>query len=140
MGTLAPRAEWFYEVDGERRGPLTLAQMRDLVQVGAIRRHTMVTAPGASESSTAGSCRALVVAPTHDSILFPQGHSKLASLSMLLGIASIVPFVGYVGLVVTVFAAAELRKHRELKGDGRAAIGGLLSLFFAFLYTWVLFH
>src|SRR5215470_8177208 len=118
--------KWYYDADGERHGPLTLAQMRDLVRVGAIRRYTMVTRPDATEPCDAGNCSELVLAPAHDqSILFPKGYSKLAMLSLLLGVASIFPFVGYVGLVVTGFAAADLRKHRELKGDGRAVIGGL---------------
>jgi len=133
--------KWYYDADGERHGPLTLSQMRDLVKVGAIRRYTMVTRPGDTEPSSAGSCTELVVAPKHDeSIVFPKGYSKLAMLSLLLGVASVFPFVGYVGLVVTGFAIADLRKHRELKGDGRVAIGGLLSLIFALVYTIAVFH
>jgi hypothetical protein len=132
--------DWYYEADGERRGPYTLAKMRELVELGAIRRYTRVTPPGAAQAADAGSCTELIIAPQREpAILFAPGYSRPAMVSLILGLLSIVPFVGYAGLVVTGFAIRDLRRHRELKGDARTVAGGLLALFFSIIWTWVFF-
>ena len=45
--------QWFYEVNGERRGPHTLDDMKKLVNDGVIRRQTRVWQPGAADPSPA---------------------------------------------------------------------------------------
>jgi hypothetical protein len=127
---------WFYEVDGERRGPFSFAAIQELVRLGAIRRYTLVFEPGAEQPVQAGTLNALIVRPQQAAVLFTPGYSKPAMVSMLLGVLSFIPLVGYAGLVVTGFAIRDLRRHRELKGDGRAVVGGLLSLAFSILYTY----
>jgi GYF domain 2 len=132
---------WFYETDGERRGPLTVEQIKELVKVGAIRGYTMVTPPGADEPVSAGTCRELVALPHYSgSVIFPAGYSRPAMLSLLLGVLSFIPPFAFAGLVVTGFAIRDLSRNRDLKGDGRAVIGGLLSLIFSVIYALAFFR
>ena len=131
---------WFYEADGERRGPLSLEQMKALVAAGAIRRQTRVWRPGAAEGdlTRAGDFLAeLAVAPSDDHLvhLLPVRRSGWAIAAGYLGLFSIIPLVSYVGLAVSIYATMHLKRHPDKLGWGRVTTGLALSGLFSIFYT-----
>lgn len=131
---------WFYEGDGERRGPLSLEQMKALVAAGAIRRQTRVWRPGAAETdlTRAGDFLAeLAVAPSDDHLvhLLPVRRSGWAIAAGYLGLFSIIPLVSYIGLAVSIYAARHLKRHPDKLGWGRVTTGLVLSGLFSILWT-----
>ena len=136
---------WFYEADGERRGPLTLrGRCSALVQARARSAATrMVVRAGRRRARrcrpASGPRRARASVPDAGRpILFtPRATASRRRCRCSSACVSFVPLRRLRRLlVVTGFAIRDLRRHRELKGDGRAVVGGLLSLAFSILYTY----
>jgi hypothetical protein len=131
---------WYYENNGERRGPLTLAQMQTLVKAGGIRRDTRVWRPGAAETdlTRAGDFLGeLSVVPSDDGLkhVLPVGHSGWAIAAGYLGLFSVIPIVSYAGLAVSIIAARDLKRHPEKLGWGRVITGLIVSSLFSILWT-----
>src|SRR5436309_1065691 len=123
---------WFYEANGERRGPLSLEHMQTLVKAGGIRRDTRVWRPGAAETdlTRAGDFLSeLSVIPSDDGLRYvlPVGRSGWAIAAGYLGLFSIIPVVSFVGLIVSLVAARDLKRHPEKLGWGRVITGLILS-------------
>jgi GYF domain 2 len=135
---------WFYEANGERRGPLTLEQMKTLVNAGAIRRDTRVWRPGAAETDLTragdflGELASTGVNGGYDPALkhvLPVGRSGLAIAAGYLGLFSFIPLVGFVGLAISILAARDLKRHPEKLGWGRVITGLVLSSLFSLLHV-----
>jgi uncharacterized protein DUF4339 len=130
---------WYYENNGERRGPLTLEQMQTLVKAGGIRRDTRVWRPGAAETdlTRAGDFLGeLSVVPNDDGLrhVLPVGRSGWAIAAGYLGLFSIFPIVSFAGLAVSIIAARDLKRHPEKLGWGRVITGLILSSLFSLLW------
>ena len=134
---------WFYEAeDGERRGPFTVEQMKALVAAGGIRRQTRVWRPGADANALtrAGDFLAeLAASPSDDHLvhLLPVRRSGWAIAAGYLGFFSFFPFLSYVGLLVSLYAAWDLKRHPGKLGWGRIIFGLVVSVPMSILYTFV---
>lgn len=138
---------WFYEAeDGERRGPLSVEQMKQLVSIGAIRRQTRVWRPGAEPAALtrAGDFLAeLAVIPKESeglAYLVPVGRSGWAIAAGYFGLFSFFPIICYAGLAVSLVAARDLKKHPEKRGWGRVITGLVVSIPMSILYTILFLH
>ena len=128
---------WFCEVNGERRGPYTLDDLKKLVVDGVIRRQTPVWQPGAADPSPAGDFLALLQPPPGiDSALLPVNRTGWAIAAGYLGLLSFIPIVCYVGLIVSIIAAVHLKRHPGKLGWGRIITGLVVSVPMSILYTW----
>jgi len=131
---------WFYEANGERRGPLTIDQMKTLVAAGGIRGDTRVWRPGAAETqlTRAGDFIAELAAPvvSDDALQYvlPIGRSGWAIAAGYLGLFSIIPLVSFVALPISIVAARDLKRHPEKLGWERVITGLLLSSLFSLLW------
>ncbi|MGZ3440169.1 MAG: DUF4339 domain-containing protein [Polyangia bacterium] len=135
---------WYYEADGERRGPLSAEQMKVLVKAGAIRRQTRVWRPGANEAdlTRAGDFLAeLATVPTDDHLVnvLPVGRSGWAIAAGYLGLLSLMPFVCYAGVIVSAIAAWHLKRNPKKLGWGRVITGFVISVPMSILYTGLFF-
>ncbi|HEY2743280.1 MAG TPA: DUF4339 domain-containing protein [Polyangia bacterium] len=133
---------WFYEVDGERRGPFTLEQMKELVAVGGVRRQTRVWRPGAEVGALtrAGDFLTELSSPPKDEALayvLPIGRSGWAIAAGYVGLLSLIPIVSYAGVIVSLIAARDLKAHPEKRGWGRVITGLVISIPMTVLYTWL---
>jgi hypothetical protein len=134
---------WYYEgEDGERRGPMSLEQMRSLVAGGVIRRQTRVWQPGAAESALtrAGDfVGELATRPSdeHLNYLLPVNRSGWAIAAGYLGLFSFIPILCYVGLAVSIVAAVQLKRNPKKLGWGRVITGFVISIPMSLLYTYV---
>ncbi len=132
---------WFYEAeDGERRGPLSLEQMKALVAAGGIRRHTRVWRPGAADGdlTRAGDFLAeLATQPSDDHLvhLLPVNRSGWAIAAGYLGLMSFIPVVCYAGAAVSIVAAVQLKRNPKKLGWGRVITGLVISIPMSILYT-----
>jgi hypothetical protein len=137
---------WFYEAeDGERRGPLTLEQMKALVAAGGIRRQTRVWRPGAGADAVtrAGDFLAeLATMPTDDHLVhvLPVNRSGWAIAAGYVGLMSIIPGISYVGLLVSSIAAWHLKHNPKKLGWGRVITGFVISVPMSILYTILFLH
>jgi hypothetical protein len=132
---------WFYEVGGERRGPLSLEQLRGLVHTRVVGRATKVWAEGMAEAVPAGDL-AVLFPPQPETWmkwLLPVGRSGLAIATGYLGLFSLIPFVGYLTILIAILAILDLRQHREKSGWGRVIFGLLIAVPMSVLYSWMLF-
>jgi hypothetical protein len=131
--------QWFYELNGERRGPLSLEQMKELVTNGVLRRQTPVWQPGATDPTPAGEFLALLQPPPPEmsSMLLPVNRTGWSIAAGYLGLLSFIPFICYVGLIVSIIAAVHLRRHPEKLGWGRVATGFVVSIPMSLLYTFL---
>ncbi|HEY1586378.1 MAG TPA: DUF4339 domain-containing protein [Polyangia bacterium] len=136
---------WFYEADGERRGPFTLEQMKALVAAGGIRRPTRVWRPGADETTLtrAGDFLAELTPPPKDdaalAYILPVGRSGWAIAAGYVGLMSLLPMVSYAGIAVSAIAAWQLKRHPEKRGWGRVITGFAISVPMSLLYTYAFF-
>ena len=134
---------WFYEAeDGERRGPLTLEQMKALVAAGGLRRQTRVWRPGADDTALtrAGDFLAeLATVPTDDHLVhvLPINRSGWAIAAGYMGIFSFIPFVGYAGVAVSAIGAWHLKRNPKKLGWGRVITGFVVSVPMSILYTYL---
>ena len=86
---------WYYEAEeGERRGPLSLEQIKALVAAGGIRRQTRVWRPGAADTdlTRAGDFLAeLATVPNDNALvhLLPVNRSGWAIAAGYVGLMSI---------------------------------------------------
>jgi hypothetical protein len=132
---------WYYEADdGERRGPLTIEQMKALVSAGGIRRQTRVWRPGSEETALtrAGDFLAeLATVPTNDHLVhvLPVNRSGWAIAAGYVGLMSFIPVVSYAGVLVSTIAAWQLKKHPKKLGWGRVITGFVISVPMSILYT-----
>jgi hypothetical protein len=132
---------WFYEVGSERRGPVTLDELKRLVQTRAVNRDTKVWAEGMAEPVLAGGL-AVLFPPEPEAWmkwLLPVGRSGWAIATGYLGLFSFIPFVGYFTLVTAVLAIFDLRRHRQKSGWGRVITGLVIAVPMSILYTWAYF-
>ncbi len=134
---------WFYEANGERRGPLTLEQMRTLVKAGGIRRDTRVWRPGADvvTLTRAGDFLAeLSVVPEGADLrhVLPVGRSGWAIAAGYLGLFSLIPFFGIITIIVAAVAAWHLRKNPKLLGWGRVIFAFVMAVPLTVLYALLL--
>jgi hypothetical protein len=135
---------WFYEADGERRGPFTVEQMKDMVRTGAIRRQTRVMRPHPADVdlTRAGDFLAELSTPPSDGHLvhlLPVNRSGWAIAAGYLGLFSFVPFVCYVGLLVSSLAARDLKRHPDKLGWGRVITGFVISVPMSIFYSVIIF-
>ncbi len=135
---------WFYEADGERRGPFTLEQMQGLVTAGGVRRQTRVWRPGADETALtrAGDFLAeLSTTPKDDAAalayVLPIGRSGWAIAAGYVGLFSLIPVISYIGVAVSAIAAWHLRRNPEKRGWGRVITGFVISVPMSILYTYL---
>jgi hypothetical protein len=133
---------WFYEVGGERKGPMTLGELKALVQAGTVTRETLVFADGMAAPVKAGGLP-LLFAPKPDaamSWLLPVGRSGFAIAAGYLGLFSFIPFVGYLAIVMGVLAIRDLRRNPEKIGWGRVITAFVLGGLFSVVYSLVFFR
>jgi len=137
---------WYYEAeDGERRGPLTLEQMKALVAAGGIRRQTRVWRPGAEENALtrAGDFLAeLATVPSDDHLvhILPVNRSGWAIAAGYVGLMSFFPGISYAGVLVSSIAAWHLKKNPTKRGWGRVITGFVISVPASILYTFLFLH
>jgi hypothetical protein len=132
---------WFYEVGGERRGPVGLGQLKELVRTRQVGRETPVWAQGMTASVAAGSL-AVLFAPAPAAWmrwLLPVGRSGFAIAAGYLGLLSFLPVFGYFAILFAVLAIFDLRKHPEKSGWGRVITALVIALPMSILYTVVFF-
>lgn len=134
---------WFYEVEGARRGPVSLDELKALVAARTVGRDTPVWAEGMAAPVPAGRLPVLF-APQPEAWmrwLLPVGRSGLAIAAGYLGLFSLIPFVGYVAILLAVLAIFDLRAHPEKSGWGRVIFALVMAVPLTALYTWLmLFH
>jgi hypothetical protein len=128
---------WFYEVGGERRGPVALDELRRLVQAGTVGRATKVWAEGMAAPAPAGELAVLFppVPAAWMQWLLPVGRSPFAIAAGYLGLLSFIPFVSYVAILIAVLAIIDLRRHPEKSGWGRVIFGLVIAIPMSLLYT-----
>jgi hypothetical protein len=128
---------WFYDVGGERRGPVSLPRLKALVASREVAKTTMVWAEGMPEPVAAGSLPMLF--PTGPDAatrwLLPVGRSGFAIAAGYLGLLSLIPFLAPLALVFAGLAIWDLRRHPEKSGWGRVVFGGVMGLLFSTLYA-----
>jgi hypothetical protein len=139
---MADPGGWFYEVDGERRGPVSLAELKRLVHTKTVAPQTKVFAAGMAEP-VAAERLAMLFPPAPDAgmrWLLPVGRSGFAIAAGYLGLFSLIPFIGILALVFAALAIADLRKHPEKCGWGRVVFALIFGGMFTILYSIALFH
>ena len=131
---------WFYEVEGARRGPVSLAELKQLVADKTVTAATPVWAEGLAAPVKAGGL-AVLFPPQPDgatSWLLPVGRSGFAIAAGYLGLLSFVPFVGVLALLFAGLAIRDLLTHKEKRGWGRVVtalvIGLPTTVFYAFIF------
>ena len=130
---------WFYEMGGERRGPVGLDELKRLVRARQIGRDTPVWAQGMDAPVPAGSL-AVLFTPAPAAWMrwiLPVGRSGFAIAAGYLGLLSFLPFVGYLALLFAVLAIFDLRRHPEKSGWGRVVTALVIALPMSILYTCV---
>ncbi len=131
---------WFYEDKGERRGPLTLDALKELVRAGTVTRETRVFAEGMAAPVAAGSL-AVLFAPAPEPWLrwlLPVGRSGFAIAAGYLALFALVPFLGYLAYLFAGLAIWDLRRHPEKSGWGRVIFAFIFATPFNLIWTWSL--
>lgn len=134
---------WYYEVGGERRGPVGLDELKRLVRVRQVGRDTRVWALGMEAPVAAGSLAVLFPPAPEPWLrwLLPVGRSGFAIAAGYLGLLALLPFVGYLALLFAALAIVDLRRHPEKRGWGRVITALVIALPMSILYTYAfLFH
>jgi len=129
---------WFYEVEGgERRGPLSLSELQQLVQTNIVKRETRVFAEGMQQPVLAGTLPVLFPPGPEPWLrwLLPVGRSGWAIAVGYLGFLSFFPFFGYITILLSILAIGDLRKHRNKSGWGRVIFGLVVAIPMSILYT-----
>jgi len=126
---------WFYEIDGTRRGPVSLLELKQLVLQKAISPTTPVFAEGMPAPVPAGRLPMLFPPPPDGAMrwLLPVGRSGFAIAAGYLALCAFIPFAGALALVFAALAIRDLRRHPEKSGWGRvifALVVGSVSTFF----------
>ena len=70
-------------------------------------------------------------------MLLPVGRSAFAILAGYLGLFSLIPFVGFIAMLVGVWAILDIKGHPEKHGLGRAWFGIVMGV--ASLVAWFVF-
>jgi hypothetical protein len=133
---MADPGGWFYEIESERRGPVSLAELKRLVHTKLVGPHTKVFAEGMAEPVEAARL-AVLFPPAPDAgmrWLLPVGRSGFAIAAGYLGLFSLIPFVGILAIVFAGLAIADLRKHPEKSGWGRVVFALIIGGLFTTLY------
>ena len=69
-----------------------------------------------------------------DRLLLPVGRPALAIAAGYLGLFALLPFVGFVTLIVSWLAIRKLKRHPELSGRGRAYFGLIMGVITSLLW------
>ena len=69
-----------------------------------------------------------------DRLLLPVGRPGLAIAAGYLGLLSLLPYVGFLSLIVSWLALRKLKRHPELSGRGRAYFGLVMGVITSLLY------
>ena len=130
---------WFYEIGGERRGPVGLEELRRLAQTNVVGRDTKVWAEGMAAPVPAGDLAVLYPPQPEKWLkwLVPVGRSGLAIATGYLGLFSLIPFVGYLTILIAILAILDLRQHREKSGWGRVIFGLLIAVPTSAIYSFM---
>ena len=132
---------WFYEVNGERKGPVALRELKELARTKVVTRSTKVWAEGMGDPIEASKL-AMLYPPRADagmSWLLPVGRSGFAIAAGYLGLFSPIPFVGLLALVFSGLAIWDLRRNPEKRGWGRVVFGLIMGLLFSVSYAALIF-
>ena len=71
---------------------------------------------------------------TMDRLILPVGRPGLAIAAGYLGLFALLPFVGFVTLLVSWLAIRKLKRHPELSGRGRAYFGLVMGIITSLLW------
>src|SRR5579863_7233071 len=94
---------WFYEVAGERKGPVPFDELRRLIQAGVVKRETNVWAQGLANPVPAG----------HMAVLFPRAPDAWmrwllpvgrSGYAIAAGYLALFSFISFFGLFAILFA------------------------------------
>jgi hypothetical protein len=130
---------WFYEVGGERRGPVSLVELKRLAQTNTIDRTTRVWAEGMPEPMPAGSL-SMLYPPAPDAamrFILPIGRSGLAIAAGSAALLAMIPFLGAIALLLAGLAIRDLRRHPEKLGWGRVVFALVFATPFTLLWFWL---
>jgi hypothetical protein len=133
------RSSWYYEVGNERLGPVSLDELKALVQSGKVQRQTRVWTEGVAEPVAAGSLAVLFPVgndATQDAslkFLVPVGRSGWAIGAGYLALFGMfVPFLCFLAIICAILGVSDIRKHPQKLGWGRIIfafiVGGIWSL------------
>lgn len=128
---------WFYEVRGERRGPVSLDELKQLAHAHVVARDTPVWAAGMEKPVIAGNVPVLYP-PTPEPWMrwvLPVGRSGFAIGAGYLGLFSFIPLVGVLAIAFGVLAIWDLRRHRHKIGWGRVVTALVLGSLFSTVYA-----
>jgi hypothetical protein len=128
MEMAAPNAVpqlWYYIVNGQRMGPVDLAQLRELLRSKQLNSKVPVWHDGLAQAMPADLLPPLmdVTGGSFLDSMLPIGRSGWAIAAGWLGLLSIVPFVGLLAIVISIVAIVHLRRNRDKKGWGRVVVG-----------------
>jgi GYF domain 2 len=128
--------EWWYEASGQRLGPITVDELKKLVESGQVGENTRVWKKGMGDWVAAGTQPALFgkKADAGMRMLLPVGRSGFAIAAGYLGILSCIPLVSLLAILFSTLAVFDLRKHPEKTGWGRIITGYVLGGLFLVIY------
>ena len=135
--------QWYYEVWGQRVGPLPWETMIELSQRGVITAQAKVFSDGWSAWVPAAQVPGLPVAPlaaTHDAatrMLLPVNRAPMAILAGYLGLFSMLGIFAPLTLLTGILALRTLKARPDLHGAGRAWFGIVMGALFSALYGFV---
>jgi hypothetical protein len=136
--------QWYYEVGGQRVGPVSWETMIDLVKRGVITAHAKVFSDGWGAWVPAAQVAGLGVAAlpeSHDAamrMVLPVGRSPMAIASGYLGLLSPMGIFAPFALLTGVLALRTLKRQTELHGAGRAWFGIVMGALFSMLYGYAM--
>jgi hypothetical protein len=123
---------WFYEVNGETKGPISMQELRVLFGARKLGPQTIVWTKAMTQRRPAGMLPALAAMIPADggalNLLLPVGpQSGLAIAAGYLGIFSLFLVPGPLALALGIFALRDLKEHPHKRGVGRAYTGIILG-------------
>ena len=149
-------SNWFYADGATQIGPVSLAQLQQLVTAGTVTPATMVWTSGMAAWSPAGQVAALfapgsvppsTIGYAHQRpgeqrdigqdagirMLIPVGRSGWAIGAGYAGLFALIPFFAPIALIVGTIAVIHLKRRPDLHGWPRAIFGLVMGIVFSIL-------
>ena len=129
---------WFYGSPTDRKGPISIEQLKKLAIARHVSPHAMVWSEGMPEWVPLGTIVHVPQVPPGDEglgLLVPMGpQSALAMIAGYCGLFSILVVPAPFAIILGILGLRDIAAHPEKKGKGRAitgiVMGSLVTLIF----------